>query len=359
MKCINCFREINEGLKFCPKCGFKQPDDRAAYEREHPELADALPEDEILEKLSLDAKEPRTAMSREEFVQLFVNDPHCDSIVKMVDEGAEKFGIKDDDTQERWLAKCAELLSDKQGFYPYFIKLLDQDYAMARDLLFNQASYGMDFADESHDEEPPELPTDIPELPPSLPTHNTRTIQEQESVKPYNTGNIPPLPTLPPANDGPDATTLCPICHNHLSPGTTECPFCHQLLDWSDTSSQSHKATYDESENNYIWILPVAFIAVLILIICFAAVKCDRASNKRDYSDEAYSVMETEQVEAAEAAATEETHDYYDYKSQEVVDDYNDYDDYDDYSDYDEPADEYDPYEDEEYDYNSENYYGY
>ena len=47
MKCINCFREIEDGIKFCPKCGFLQPEDREAYEREHPELADALPEDVI------------------------------------------------------------------------------------------------------------------------------------------------------------------------------------------------------------------------------------------------------------------------------------------------------------------------
>lgn len=38
MKCINCYRDIDDGLKFCPKCGFMQPSDRAAYETEHPEL---------------------------------------------------------------------------------------------------------------------------------------------------------------------------------------------------------------------------------------------------------------------------------------------------------------------------------
>lgn len=46
MKCINCYRDIDDGLKFCPKCGFMQPSDRAAYETEHPELANALPKDE-------------------------------------------------------------------------------------------------------------------------------------------------------------------------------------------------------------------------------------------------------------------------------------------------------------------------
>ena len=46
MKCINCYREIDEHLKFCTYCGAKQPLDRAAYEREHPELANALSEEE-------------------------------------------------------------------------------------------------------------------------------------------------------------------------------------------------------------------------------------------------------------------------------------------------------------------------
>ena len=55
MKCINCYKEIKDGLKFCTFCGTKQPADRAAYEREHPELAEALPEDEIMKQIE-DAK---------------------------------------------------------------------------------------------------------------------------------------------------------------------------------------------------------------------------------------------------------------------------------------------------------------
>ena len=52
MKCIKCYREIDDGLKFCPKCGFMQPIDRAAYEREHPELAVAKPNDEMPDVVS-------------------------------------------------------------------------------------------------------------------------------------------------------------------------------------------------------------------------------------------------------------------------------------------------------------------
>ena len=50
MKCINCYREIDDNLKFCNFCGAKQPVDRKAYEREHPELAEALSEEEVMEQ---------------------------------------------------------------------------------------------------------------------------------------------------------------------------------------------------------------------------------------------------------------------------------------------------------------------
>ncbi|MBR5118714.1 MAG: zinc ribbon domain-containing protein [Muribaculaceae bacterium] len=59
MKCIKCYREIEEGMKFCPKCGFMQPSDRAAYEREHPELVTAMPEDETL-KINIPVDKPNT-----------------------------------------------------------------------------------------------------------------------------------------------------------------------------------------------------------------------------------------------------------------------------------------------------------
>ena len=51
MKCINCYKEIRNTLKFCNYCGTMQPVDREAYEREHPELADALPEDIVMKKI--------------------------------------------------------------------------------------------------------------------------------------------------------------------------------------------------------------------------------------------------------------------------------------------------------------------
>ena len=35
MKCVNCHREINDNMRFCPLCGHIQPKDREAYQREH------------------------------------------------------------------------------------------------------------------------------------------------------------------------------------------------------------------------------------------------------------------------------------------------------------------------------------
>ena len=47
MKCINCYREIGDDNKFCTFCGTMQPLDREAYEREHPEIATAISDDEM------------------------------------------------------------------------------------------------------------------------------------------------------------------------------------------------------------------------------------------------------------------------------------------------------------------------
>jgi len=58
MKCIKCYQEIDDGMKFCPHCGTMQPADREAYEKEHPELAMAI-SDEDLNKLIHDKSHER------------------------------------------------------------------------------------------------------------------------------------------------------------------------------------------------------------------------------------------------------------------------------------------------------------
>lgn len=327
MKCINCFREIDDGLKFCPKCGFKQPDDREAYELEHPELADAIPEEDILEKMKLSALEPRTAMTREEFVEMVANDPHHESIIKIVDEGIEKFAITEQSDQERWHAKCAGLIGDKQGFYPYFVMLLSQQYEMARDLLLNQASYGMDFAPATKEEEAPELPSDIPELPPPLPLPHNATY----GYPYYNPGYIQSASASSPINNAYGSPVVCPICHNRISPGTTECPFCHQLLDWKD-DTQGPGTGDEENKENYMWVLPVIIIVVLILLVVAASNCSDNKKPREDpynyaptYYDYSTESAEIEEVETMEPAKEEDQNDpYYDnsyYDDEEKDDD--------------------------------------
>lgn len=146
MKCVKCYREIADGLKFCTKCGAIQPEDREAYEREHPELADAEPEleeENIMEVLQKVAYVPNVAMSRNDFVRFVDADPQRDRIIQMADEGVVSFGFFEKAVADKWYSKCAELIDDKLGFYPYFVKLLSQGYEKARKLLFSQAVEGM------------------------------------------------------------------------------------------------------------------------------------------------------------------------------------------------------------------------
>ena len=46
MKCVKCYREIGDKMKFCNYCGAKQPFNRKNYENAHPELADARSDEE-------------------------------------------------------------------------------------------------------------------------------------------------------------------------------------------------------------------------------------------------------------------------------------------------------------------------
>ena len=70
MKCINCFREIDDSLKFCNFCGTKQPADREAYESEHPELFGALSDEDILEQERQGELEEAERLAQEEAERL-------------------------------------------------------------------------------------------------------------------------------------------------------------------------------------------------------------------------------------------------------------------------------------------------
>ena len=158
-------------------CGCKQPTDREAYEREHPELAYATPQQEEeeeeftqeqIEEMIRAAEEEAKAqaeaeerarieaqakkqsqsaahskqvfeMSRLQLLQALEKDENKDTIIKMVDDGIVQYAIHDEKTTRQWYAICAQLTSDKEGFYPYFKSCLKQRHSKAKDFLLTQA----------------------------------------------------------------------------------------------------------------------------------------------------------------------------------------------------------------------------
>ena len=284
MKCINCYREIDNGLKFCPKCGVMQPADRAAYELEHPELAEALPEDEIIEKVNLLAELPRTAMARDEFTQLIASDPHCDSIMNIADDGVATYGLAEPTAVEAWYAKCYELIGDKQGFYPYFVKLLTQQPEKARNLLHSQAADDLNLVlplQEMNSTQPePQLTEDgeiIPPLPPALPSqppvigvvYGPPTPDEYYPVDNASPSNeVKTLTSSTSANDLQpiEGQTMveCPICHQPIAYGMRQCPYCKQLLDWSYSSQDTQQEVGEKPKRGTLWTVLAILLALLI-----------------------------------------------------------------------------------------------
>lgn len=267
MKCINCYREIADGLKFCPKCGFKQPDDRAAYELEHPELADAMPEDEILEQVNMLADEPRTAMSRDEFVQLIASDPNYKSIANIVDDGLVTYLLIEPNDIETWYAKCAELINDKQGFYPYFVKLLSQQPEKARNLLHNQVADEMNIAQPGVNNN--NMPTQMPEVrkvtpPPHPVIPSTPQVNVPAPPVQQNTMGMTPQPPVTSQATGNQEMMECPICHQLIALGTPQCPYCKQILDWSYSTTANEEEASSKPKKG-VWKIALAVIAVLLI----------------------------------------------------------------------------------------------
>ena len=270
MKCIKCFREIDDGLKFCPKCGAMQPLDREAYEHDHPELVYAEPEEEIIERIQQTASVSETVMSRDDFVRFINSDPQRDTIIRMVDEGVVMFSLFDQVSISKWYSKCAELIDDKLGFYPYFVKLLSQQYEKARKLLFSQAADGVDAVayvqqvpiQKETPSAPKSLPSDNESFPPPLPPIDELV---PPPLPPIDEMTPPPLPPInellpPPLSVAANAVTpppvpkhfyshptspvevvepveavaavKCPICSNYITYGTPHCPYCHQSMVW-------------------------------------------------------------------------------------------------------------------------------
>lgn len=244
MKCIHCYREIDDGLKFCPKCGFKQPDDREAYEQEHPELADAVPEDEILVKVEQHNDVPRTAMTRDEFVQQLASDPHCYNIVSFADQGLATYGLVEQDAINTWYAKCAEFIGDKQWFYPYFVKLLSQQPEKARFLLHSQVANDLNLA-----------------LPPQNPV--ARPATQQQAVTPQLAIPVTPRQQVPQQQSVRPAQRAIRAGNDHPSHRNDLAPAKVYHNNGNNPSPRPRPQKNKDNNNSYLY----AIICLLLLLI--------------------------------------------------------------------------------------------
>ena len=205
-----------------------------------------------------------------------------------------KYGFNET-ASPQWYAKCGELINDKQGFYPYFVMLLSQQYEKARDLLFNQASYGMDAVSESEkDYESPVVPTT-----PSLSTGGYKS--EHDRLVAHIQAANPHLQKDNAADVAKKSNLMrCPICHNQISHDVDECPFCHQRLD-KNSSPQDNTTDTDSNTNRKNHIGEVLFFSVclvlLLLIIGFNF--CD--NNNR---------YESSSVDLSDSVSFSEAHSY-------------------------------------------------
>lgn len=358
MKCIHCYREIEDGLKFCTKCGFQQPEDREAYEREHPELAEAIPEDEMLERIEQVKVEKSTAMSYDDLVQLLSPDPHCDDILMMVNEGLVFFSITHDQ-EAAWYSKCANLISDKIGFYPFFMQCLNQGYEKARSLLYNQARENWSVmpitpeqkaqADDNLDL-PPQLPPQLPKAPfvqpqpivPPVPAIQPQhPFQPQPAIQPQPVFQQQPAAdfnnTYTPAYTSPTPTPTknCPFCNTVIPADSDMCPFCHAALDYSYTQNDDTQDDETEKKKSHIWILPVTLIGLLIVgLIIYAFVPKGPTGDPQEDAEQTIKevinilsrdINSEEDIQQVEDDLTELKDKYEDFYKDESYSDYKEY----------------------------------
>ncbi len=96
-------------------------------------------------------------MNRLQLLQALDGNQYKHEIVRMIDEGIVFYNFQDNETIEKWYECCVNLISDKQGFYPYFSGCLSQHYHKARNLLFSQAVTDMNLPSHATNEQTPQL----------------------------------------------------------------------------------------------------------------------------------------------------------------------------------------------------------
>ncbi len=271
MKCVKCYREIDEHLKFCTYCGAKQPVDRAAYEREHPELAEALSDDELLEQ-----QRQRQVMEAERKAHEEAERKVKEEVERKLREEAERKAKRDAERKAKEEAErnliacpnCGQQVSSNVNFCPncaHPIASLKKE----------------DTEVESHQ--------DITLPPPLTDVDNNHYI------------NVPPLPeeeptVLPLQGNDQEEYFHCPTCGAAVRQGESSCISCGQVFDWSDntpdqqsTPSQTYTPQSSENNNGCSSGVRIAVIVIAVLF-CFllAITQCSSSDSKTIENAEEY-----------------------------------------------------------------------
>ena len=216
MKCVKCYREIDEHLKFCTYCGAKQPVDRAAYEQEHPELAEALSDDELLEQ-----QRQRQVMEAERKAREEVERKLREEAERKAKRDAERKAKEEAERNLIACPNCGQEVSSDVNFCPNCAHpIASQNYI------------------------------------------NDPLLHEEES-------------TLPLPQDEQEYYFYCPTCGAVVREGDSSCISCGQVFDWSDTSLEQQSTLYQayitkSSENNVVIVIVLAILAcsLIALILC-------------------------------------------------------------------------------------------
>ena len=188
MKCINCYREIKDTVKFCTYCGTKQPADRAAYEREHPELADAMPDEDV--NVFIKQEQERLEQERQEQERLEQERQEQER------QRAEQERLRQE--QERQQAMQQQQQQQQQQNVVYDItgesEILNQDQ--------DHTSYGK-----------PQIPHPV----------NNPVVPSSGAIVP-NYGNLP------------QQAAHCPECGQMVPAMALSCPYCGAPLQGGDST---------------------------------------------------------------------------------------------------------------------------
>ena len=255
MKCVKCYREIDEHLKFCTYCGAKQPVDRVAYEREHPELADALSEDELMEqerqRKIQEAERLRQEAERkaqEEAERLRLEAERLRLETERLRLEAE---LKEKEETER---KTREEVENNFIVCPNCGAKVSADVNFCSNCAYPIALQNKGSELQQDSTLPPPLTVvDTPPLPQMEPTQQ----QEEPSPQQVEFSSLQ-------SQKKQEEFFLCPTCGAAVRGGAKACHSCGQELYWGDTP-----APVQSTNENSCCCMSQTFLIISTLIILF------------------------------------------------------------------------------------------